>query len=129
MMIADLHLLKATLETKLATIATGTDRREGIVIQQSPDALDQTQFAAERDLTVSLLNRETQMFRRVRGALRRMGDGTYGLCLNCEEPISPRRLRAVPWAELCLECQEISDLRAAGVLGADHDKAVELGIS
>jgi len=54
---ADLHLLRTTLETKLATLATGSGKREGIVIQQSPDALDQTQFAAERDLTVSLLNR------------------------------------------------------------------------
>lgn len=124
----DLHLLKATLETKLATLAAGSDKREGIVIQQSPDALDQTQFAAERDLTVSLLNRDSQMFRRVQGALRRMEDGSYGICLSCEDPIKPNRLQAVPWAELCLVCQERSDLRAAGVPGAGNDPAVELGI-
>jgi DnaK suppressor protein len=123
----DFDLLKATLQTKLATIATGSDKRADIVIQQSPDAMDQTQFATERDLVVSLLNRDTQMSRRVKGALRRMEDGTYGTCLACEDPISVKRLQAVPWAELCLDCQERSDLTAAGVLGADHEEGVKLG--
>ena len=121
--------LKATLETKLATIATGYERRADIVIQQSPDALDQTQYAAERDLAVSLLNRETKLSRRVQSALMRMEDGTYGVCLICEEPISVKRLQAVPWAELCLGCQERSDRAAARVLGGDVDQAVELEVA
>ena len=102
----DFGLLKATLEAKVATIATGSDKRADLVIQQSPDDLDQTQFATERDLAVSLLNRDTQMSRRVKGALRRMEDGTYGTCLACENPISVKRLQAVPWAELCLHCRK-----------------------
>jgi DnaK suppressor protein len=125
---ADVDVLRHALETRLEAITKGSDRRGDIVIQQAPDALDQTQFAAERDLTVSLLNRDSQMFRRVRGALERLGDGTYGVCLSCEDPISPKRLRAVPWAELCLGCQERSDMKAAGILGSDHDEAAELGI-
>src|SRR5260370_24680716 len=124
----DFELLKATLQLKLATIATGTDKRAEIVIQQSPDSLDQTQFAAERDLVVTLLNRDTQMSRRLKGALWRMGDGTYGNFLTCEDPISVIRLQAVQWAELCRRCQERSDLTAAGVLGADHEEGVPLGI-
>ena len=124
----ELELLKANLEATLAAIATGSDKRADIVIQQSPDALDQTQFAAERDLVVSLLNRESQMVRRVQGALQRMEDGTYGICTECEDPISSKRLQAVPWARLCLGCQERSDLTAAGVLRGGHDEAVELGI-
>lgn len=126
---AELNSLKGSLETRLATLAIGSDKRDGIVIQQSPDALDQTQFAAERDLTVSLLNRESQMFRWVQGALHRMKDGTYGVCLSCEDPISTKRLQAVPWAEFCLSCQERSDLRAAGVPGGGRDEAADLGIS
>ena len=119
----DFELLRDTLQSKLSAIATGPDKRLDIVIQQSPDALDQTQFAAERDLVVTLLNRDTQMARRVKAAFGRMEDGTYGACLTCEDPISVKRLQAVPWAELCLRCQERSDLMAAGVLGADQ-KAV-----
>src|SRR6266849_10973472 len=92
----DFHLLKTTLQTKLATIVRGSDKRGDIVIQHSVD-MDQTQFAAERDLVVTLLNRDTQMSRRVKAALQRMEDGTYGTCLTCDDSISVKRLQAVPW--------------------------------
>jgi hypothetical protein len=68
----DFDLPKADLAARLAANVSGSDLRADIVIQQSPDSLDQTQFAAERDLAVSLLNRETQMSRRIQAALRRM---------------------------------------------------------
>ena len=122
----DFDLFRATLEAKLAATATASDKRADIVIQQAPDALDQTQYAAERDLAVSLLNRNSQMSRRLRGALQRLQDGTFGICLACEEQISVKRLRAVPWAELCLECQERSDMAARGVLSPEHDETAEL---
>src|SRR6266699_1878260 len=114
---ADFDLLKATLQHKLQAIVSGSDKRQDIIIQQSADDLDQTQFAAERDLVVSLLNRDTQMSRRLKSALQRMDDGTYGSCLACEETITFKRLRAVPWAELCLGCQEISDVNGDGLAG------------
>lgn len=44
--------------------------------------------------------------RRVDLALERLDKGTYGWCLRCKRPISEGRLRAMPDAELCLECQE-----------------------
>ena len=66
------------------------------------------------------------MSRGVKRALQRMEDGAYGICLSCEDPITPKRLQAVPWAELCLNCQERSDLKAGGVLGADQDQGVEV---
>src|SRR4051812_6655811 len=89
----DFDLLKTTLQTKLATILSGSDKRGDIVIQHSADALDQTQFAAERDLVVTLLNRDTQMSRRVKAALDPMEDGTYGICLTREDSISVKRLQ------------------------------------
>ena len=124
----DFELLKTTLQNKLETIVTGSDKRGDIVIQHSADALDQTQFATERDLVVTLLNRDTVMSRRVKAALGRMEDGTYGICLTCEDSISVKRLQAVPWAELCLRCQEGSDLTAAGVLGAGQEEGLQLEI-
>src|SRR5580658_5877064 len=39
-------------------------------------------------------------------ALQRIKDGTYGICANCEKPISRQRLAAVPWAKYCIECQD-----------------------
>src|SRR5215471_2101975 len=55
------------------------------------------------------LNRNTidiKLLREVDGALHRIDNGNYGICLECEEPISPKRLDAVPWARYCVPCQE-----------------------
>jgi DnaK suppressor protein len=41
--------------------------------------------------------------------LKRIEDGSYGLCLNCEEPISPKRMQALPWAAYCVPCHEAVD--------------------
>ena len=46
--------------------------------------------------------------KRVDAALARMEDETYGTCVDCEEPISARRLEAIPWADRCIACEERS---------------------
>jgi DnaK suppressor protein len=43
----------------------------------------------------------------VEEALVRVKEGTYGICQECEEPISPKRLQALPWAKFCVRCQEM----------------------
>ena len=62
------------------------------------------------------LNRNTlemKLLREVEAALRRIEQGTYGVCHECEEPISSKRLDAVPWAKYCVTCQEEIAARAA----------------
>ncbi len=45
------------------------------------------------------------VLKQVNDALRRFESGTYGLCLECGQPIDPARLKAIPYAELCMDCQ------------------------
>jgi DnaK suppressor protein len=55
------------------------------------------------------LNRNTldmKLLRDIQAALRRIEQSTYGVCAACEEPISTKRLEAVPWAKFCVRCQE-----------------------
>jgi DnaK suppressor protein len=62
------------------------------------------------------LNRNTidmKLLREVLDSLRRIEQGTYGVCLECEEPISAKRLEALPWARYCVSCQERLAARAA----------------
>ena len=47
--------------------------------------------------------------RHVRAALERIAEGAYGTCLECDEEISHKRLHAMPWATLCIACQERAD--------------------
>jgi len=62
------------------------------------------------------LNRNTidiKLLREIEDALRRLEQGTYGTCMECEEPISIKRLNAVPWARYCVTCQEAIATRIA----------------
>ena len=114
--------LKAALEARMAAITDNGSKREDIVIQQAPDSFDAVQMNTERDLTIALLNHETLQLRNLRGALRRLEDGSYGTCGQCEEEISPKRLKALPWAILCLKCQEEADRKQAeGIDEEDED--------
>ena len=54
------------------------------------------------------------MSHRVQAALRRMEDGTYGVCLGCEEPISVRRIEAVPWASCAYDAKGCRSCRRQG---------------
>ena len=61
------------------------------------------------ELAIRNLDRESQLLRSVRSALRRIEEGSFGICLHCEEEISPKRVAAVPWTALCIQCQEQAD--------------------
>src|SRR5262245_52768936 len=105
----DLNKYKAMLEAKQAELSMGLRNRDEIAIDKTPDALDEVQLAGERELAIRNLDRESSLLRNVRGALARIADGSYGVCLHCEEDIKPKRLDAVPWTKYCIRCQEAAD--------------------
>ena len=105
----ELNKFKEVLENKQAELMQVLRNRDGITIEKSPDALDEVQNAAERELAIRNLDRESQLLRNVRAALARIDEGTYGTYMHCEEDISPKRLHAVPWAPYCIQCQETAD--------------------
>jgi DnaK suppressor protein len=106
---SELNKFRQTLEAKRAELAAVLRRRDVIAIEKSPDAIDEVQWAADRELAIRNLDRESNLMRNVRAALRRLDEGSFGVCAHCEEPLSPKRLAAVPWAALCIRCQEAAD--------------------
>lgn len=100
---------KKILETKRDELEHIVRNREAITIEKSADALDEVQHASERELAIRNLDRESNLLRQVRQALRRIEDGSFGICLHCEEEISPKRIAAVPWTPYCIQCQEQAD--------------------
>ena len=105
----DINKYKAILEAKQAELSLGLRNREDIAIEKTPDALDEVQLAGERELAIRNLDRESNLLRSVKGALGRIADGSYGVCLHCEEDIKIKRLDAVPWTKYCIRCQEAAD--------------------
>jgi DnaK suppressor protein len=111
---SELNKYKRALEAKQAELAHMISNRDGIAIERCSDALDEVQHATERELVVRNLDRDSNLLRNVRGALRLIAEGKFGVCVQCEEDISPKRLAAVPWTPFCIRCQEIADRSLGG---------------
>ncbi|MGB7760158.1 MAG: TraR/DksA family transcriptional regulator [Bryobacteraceae bacterium] len=101
--------VKETLERKQAELAWVLRARDGIAIEKSADQMDEIQYASERELAIRNVDRDSALLRQVKAALRRIHDGGFGICIDCEYAISPKRLAAVPWATRCIQCQEVAE--------------------
>jgi DnaK suppressor protein len=106
---AELDKFKTILVARQAELGGALRNREDIAIEKTPDALDEVQLAGERELAIRNLDRESNLLRQVRGALARIADGSFGICMHCEEEISPKRMNAVPQTAFCIRCQEAAD--------------------
>jgi len=97
------------LQRKAAEQARVLRNRDDITIEKSADQMDEIQFATERYLAIRNVDRESALLGEVKAALQRIQDGSFGECIDCEAPISPKRLAAVPWALRCIRCQDAAD--------------------
>jgi DnaK suppressor protein len=113
--------LTSLLQARQTELSRSLHHRDEIVIEKASDALDEVQLKEERELAIRNLDRDSSALRQIHRALRRIANGTYGVCLHCEEDISPKRMAAVPWAAFCIKCQEKIDHREIEI-----DETVEL---
>jgi RNA polymerase-binding protein DksA len=86
---------QGSLEDDTGKIAPGVDNHPA-------DAATET---VDRELDYTLEENAEHVLGAIDSALKRMEDGTYGLCQNCGQPISPERLEAMPWATRCIDCK------------------------
>ena len=74
--------------------------------EPSQDIADKAANAYSKEFLFSLSNSERQLLKQVDEALSRIQDRRYGVCASCEDSMNLKRLQAVPWATLCIDCQE-----------------------
>src|SRR6478672_6888628 len=110
---ADVNRYRTLLLAKREEIAGKSLRREDLWIVQSNEQIETVQLAGQREFAARTMEREAKSLMQIGAALKRIGNGEFGICLECEEPISPKRLAAVPWAAYCLHCQEMRDAEDA----------------
>lgn len=77
----------------------------------SGDSADQAAAFQEQFVALQRKDQQAVKIKLIDAALARIVTGEFGQCLECEEPIAPARLRAVPWASYCVGCQEQRDTR------------------
>jgi DnaK suppressor protein len=109
MTLAETERLTSLLRAKQTELSRSLRHRDEIVIEKASDALDEVQLKEERELAIRNLDRDSNALRLIYRALLRIANGTYGVCLHCEEEILPKRMAAVPWAAFCILCQEKID--------------------
>jgi DnaK suppressor protein len=107
-------LLKGILEDrrreiheKLRSLRDSIPADQGEVM----DAEEQSVNDFVQDVDLALMQMKSDTLKKIDQALLRLEEGTYGVCQDCEKPIAPARLRALPFAALCRDCQEETESR------------------
>jgi RNA polymerase-binding transcription factor len=70
------------------------------------DIADKAANSYTKEFLFSLSNAERELVKQVDDALSRIDDRRFGVCASCEEEMNQKRLEAVPWARLCIACQQ-----------------------
>ncbi|MDQ7006905.1 MAG: TraR/DksA family transcriptional regulator [Acidobacteriota bacterium] len=106
----ELDRYRKLLEERRAEVVDKAARIAGegrsTVIQGGEDYVDDAVTNYTREFLLSLSSLEQKRLAMIEDALERIEDGSYGECEMCGEKIGSARLKAVPWAEYCIRCQE-----------------------
>lgn len=86
------------IQEKVRSGTAGTSKEIG-------DMYDQASEERDRELDLLLGDRERGKLMQIDDAFTRLKEGSYGICEECGEPINPKRLRIVPFARTCVDCQ------------------------
>jgi len=110
---------KQVLGMKMSELSSAKTRREDIAIEKTSEEMDAIQQSADRILALDSMTRRWETQTLVSEALQRIENNTYGICSDCEEAISPKRLAALPWAKFCIACQDARDTATAEMRWTD----------
>ncbi len=103
------RLLEEKKSTLSAEIAKTRSAEEETTEESTQDIADKAVSSYTREFLYSLTDGERTTLLQIDDALTRIDEGAYGLCLNCGQLMTEKRLNAVPWAPYCLDCQELSE--------------------
>ena len=79
-----------------------------------PDPSDRATLESDRNFTLRIRDRERKLILKIKEALGRIEEGTYGKCHECGRQIQVPRLRAVPHARLCIQCKSAEEEKKSG---------------
>ena len=75
--------------------------------EPTEDIVDRANNSYSRELSFSISDAERNLLLQIDDAIRRLDGGSFGRCGHCSRPIAGLRLEALPWARLCIDCQEL----------------------
>ena len=87
--------------------------RQIVIDENESDPIDQVQSMHMREESASQLGRRSRVLAEIDRSLHAISEGSYGICVDCEEPISLKRLETIPWTPRCIRCQEAIERQEA----------------
>jgi DnaK suppressor protein len=105
-----LNYFRDKLVQKQISLTDMVQRTEGYGREKDQNIQDMADMAVEsytKEFLFGKSSGDRNMLYLIRDALVRIDDKSYGTCVNCENDINPKRLEAVPWTQLCLQCQDL----------------------
>jgi DnaK suppressor protein len=112
---AELMQQSRQYEQRLADHQQGESRAEHAHTELMVSLDDASQHASDREVDLVMLDQESRALADVRDALMRLGAGEYGVCSDCGADIAIDRLRALPTAVRCVECESRHERLARGL--------------
>lgn len=100
------NLLNQKLEELLAGAGKAVNEMSGLPEEGFPDPTDRASLETDRNFLLRVKDRERKLIAKIREALKRIDDGTYGICEICGDEISEKRLEARPVTTSCIKCKE-----------------------
>lgn len=100
-----LHKQSQMMETYARDRAAGNEQPEDGI----QDLADKAANAYSKELNFSLSDSDRETLMLIGEAIERLGANEYGTCVNCGIEIGMKRLEAVPWAQYCIDCQELNE--------------------
>ena len=100
---------EALVRKKAEILTTGGVRPLAATMENNSrqgDMADQADGNNEVHIQLKLKQTDAKILQAIEEALARLDKGTYGMCRDCGEPISPARLNAIPWTRVCITCKE-----------------------
>ncbi|MHC4714223.1 MAG: TraR/DksA family transcriptional regulator [Planctomycetota bacterium] len=109
--------VKRTLFERRQQLLSNLGRLTGSASEASSrpvgDRVDDAVTDLEVDSSYAIAEQEVQELRLIDTALENIEDGTYGICEDCGKAIEKPRLKALPYAVLCLKCKEAEEMESA----------------
>ena len=104
------HILVTERTTVIKKASKTLSEEATFDVSELPDEIDQASAEYNQSFIFRLRDREKYYLGKVEKALRKIDDGTFGICEECEEPINIKRLGARPVTTLCIRCKEEQEL-------------------
>ena len=83
----------------------------GSAVQGVLDAAESSELDIQDEIEFALIQMKAETLNKIEEALRRLEEGTYGYCFECGEEVSEKRLRALPFAVRCKDCEEAREIK------------------